>query len=204
VAWIGDGWRTGWTATASDEPACNATMHPNAIRSGKRALRILPNSAGVNVTQSSPITAGESGSASVWIKTADLSGEARLVATYRGADGTVLTRVESAPVTGSTAKFVERTITLPPAPAAARTVHLGIQAQTTTPASDPSAPLQKVFLDDFSLRRGDRAVALINPGFEAEKLRLNFDPFPLLAYRDALADCLEECVTALGTTARIP
>lgn len=204
VAWIGDGWRTGWTVAAGDEPACSATMHPNAIRSGKRALRLLPNSSGVTVTQSSPITAGESGSASVWIKTADLSGEARLVATYRGATGTVLTRVESAPVSGSTPKFVERTVTLPPAPPAARTLHLGILAQTKTPASGPNAPLQKVFVDDFSLRLGDRAVALVNGGFEAEKLRLNFNPSPLLAYRDALADCLEECVTALGASARTP
>ena len=72
--------------------------------------------------------------------------------------------------------------------------------------TDPftNAPLQKVFVDDFSLRLGDRAVALINPGFEAEKLRLNFDPLPLLDYRDALADCLEECVTALGVAARAP
>ncbi len=204
VASIGDGWRTGWTATASDEPACSGTMHPNAIRSGKRALRILPNSAGVTVTQSSPITAGESGSASVWIKTADLTGKARLIATYRGADGTILNRVESAPATGSTPKFVELKITLPPAPPAARTLHLGIQAQTTTPAAGPNAPLQKVFVDDFSLRLGDRAVALVNPGFEAEKLRLNFDPLPLLDYRDALADCLGECVTALGAAARAP
>lgn len=197
VVRFGAGWREGWSVAERDEAACTMTVHPRAIHGGKQALRILPDLEGVSVTQSVPVTPGESVAVSGWLKTDDLNGEARLIAAYHDAQGRALLTVRSEPATASTGLFVKRQAALPPAPVAATTVQFGVSARVERLSPDPKAPLQKVFVDDFALRVGEAEVALVNPGFESERLRLNFDPAPLLAYRERVAACLEQCVQAL-------
>lgn len=197
LAWVGAGWRDGWSVTEGNEAACTVTTHPRAIHGGRQALRVLPDCSGVVVAQELPAKSGKAGVFAGWLKTDDLTGEACLVAEYRDAQGQVIHSVRSEPVTGSSGKFVKRQLTLPPAPLAATTLRLGLSARAKTVSSDPKAPLQKAFFDDLSLQVGENEVSLVNSGFEAERLRLNLAPATLLAYRERVAECLEQCVQTL-------
>jgi hypothetical protein len=197
LAWVGAGWREGWNVTEGNETACTITTHPRAIHGGRQALRILPDSSGVVVTQDLPAGSGKAGVFSGWLKTDDLTGEACLVAEYRDAQGRVIQSVRSEPATGSTGKFVRRQLAVPPAPPAATTLRLGLSARAKTVSSEPKAPMQKAFFDDLSLQVGEAETPMVNLGFEAERLRLNLAPTALLAYRERVAECLEQCMQAL-------
>ena len=107
--------------------------------------------------------------------------------------------MRSEPVTGSTGKFTKREVTLPAPPPTATTLRLGLSARVQKP-SEPKGPLQKAFFDDLSLRLGDADVPLVNPGFEAQHLQLNFDPAALVAYRERVAECLEQCNLVLHSS----
>lgn len=193
---IGAGWREGWSVAGPDEPACSATSHPAAIHSGQRALRILPNRAGVTVSQDLPAYPGKPGVFMGWIKTDDLSGEACLAAEYRDSEGRTITSLRSEPATGSTRMFVRRELKLPAAPPAATTLRLGLTAKVEELSVDPKSPLQKAFFDDLALCVGETGAPLVNPGFEADGLRVNVDPVQLLEYRHRVAECLEQCLRA--------
>jgi hypothetical protein len=196
VVRFGAGWREGWSVAESHDAACSGTSHPAAIHGGQRALRILPDQKGVSVTQDRPIQPEKPGVFTGWIKTDDLSGEACLTAEYRDAQGHALTFLRSEPVTGSTRVFVRRELSLPAPPPSAATLRLGLTAKVEKPSVDPESPLQKAFFDDLALHIGETGVPLVNPGFEADALRVNVDPEPLLDYRDRVAECLEECLRA--------
>ena len=204
VVRIGAGWREGWTVPCAGVAACSSTTHPAAIHSGRQALRILPDRAGVSVVQDLPVTLGKEGVFSGWIKTNDLAGAARLTAEYRDAQGQTLQRWQSEPATGSTRKFVKREVALPEPPAGAKTLRVGLTARCETASADAKSPLQKTFFDHLTLRVGASDAPLVNPGFEADALRVNVDPAPLLEYRDRVAECLERCMIVLRRTAQCP
>lgn len=197
VVWMGNGWREGWNVAEASETACSGTTHRAAIHGGRQALRILPTRAGVLVTQDLPSRTGSGGVLSGWLKTDDLTGEACLMAEYCDARGRSLQTLRSPAVTGSSRKFVKRELALPPSPPGAKTLRLGLFARLDTASDDPKAPLPKAFFDDLAVRVGEAEVTLVNPGFETERLRVNFDPEALLIYRNRVAECLEQCVRAL-------
>lgn len=194
---VGAGWCDGWNVADGNAAACSLTMHPRAIHGGRRALRILPDQAGVMVSQDLPARPGKAGVLSGWLKTNDLTGAAHLTAEYRDAQGHTLRSFRSQPVTGSTGQFAERELALPPAPSAATTLRVGLTARAETLSTDPKAPVQKVFCDDLALHWGQTAVPLVNAGFESEKLRLGSDPAALVAFRERVAECLEQCTLVL-------
>lgn len=199
VVRVGAGWREGWQATAGDESCCTVTMHPRAVHGGLRALRIAPDRAEIMVSQDLPTRAATGGMFSGWIKTDDLAGEARLTAEYRDAAGRTLQSYRGAPVGGSSRKFVKCELVLPVAPPASATIRLGLGVHVDRPSTDAKSPIQKAFFDDLALQVGGAAPPLVNPGFEAEKLRLGLDPAPLAAFRQRVAECLEQCRAVLGT-----
>jgi len=193
------GWREGWHVAEMGEAACSATVHPAAIHGGKQALRMLPTPEGVHVWQEVPAIAGKTGVFSGWIKTDDLAGQARLFAEYRDAGGRVLKSLQSRPATGSQKGFVRRQVTLTEAPRSARTLRVGLSAEVESTSEDQGSPLRKAFFDDLSLQMGEDEVPLVNSGFETERLHLNLDPAALLAYRERVAECLEQCIRVAGT-----
>lgn len=194
---VGGGWHEGWDVAAGNEGACSTTTHPRAVHGGRQALRILPDCAGVLVTQDLPARPGRAGTFSGWLKTDDLAGEACLVAEYRDAQGHTLEAVRSEPVSGSTGRFVELRVALPPAPSSATSLRLGLHARVKTPSADPQSPLQKAFFDDLAVQVGDDEQPVVNPGFEAERLRLNLDQAMLLDYRQRVGECLDQCMLSL-------
>ncbi len=198
VVRVGAGWCEGWSVAETGEAACTMTIHPRAIHGGKQALRILPGRERISVTQDVPVTQeGNAAIVSGWLKTNDLNGKAHLIAEYLDVQGRAILSMRSEPVTGSTEQFQKQQVTLSPAPSAAKTLRLGVKARAESAPADSKAPLQKVFADDFALRVGGKYVTLVNPGFESRRLRLNFNPAPLFAYRERVAACLEQCVQAL-------
>jgi hypothetical protein len=198
VVRVGAGWREGWQATTGDEACCTVTMHPRAIHGGLRALRIVPDRAELVATQDQPIRAGQGGVFAGWLKTDDLTGAARLTAEYLDAAGHSIQRVAGEPVSGSSRKFVRRELALPAPPAAATKLRLGLSARVDRPSTGPKTPIQKAFFDDLSLTLGGKGVPLVNPGFEAEKLRMGLDTAALAAYRERVAECLEQCLAMLA------
>lgn len=193
---LGKGWREGWSVAESQEAACSATSHPAAIHGGQRALRVLPDPAGVTVTQDVAVRPGEPGVFAAWIKTNDLSGQACLAAEFIDSQGKTISCLRSEPATGSTGSFVRRELGLPAAPPAATTLRLGLTATAGTPSDSPESPLQKAFFDDLELCIGQTGVPLCNPGFEAEALRIGDDSSQLLSYRERVGECLEHCLRA--------
>ena len=194
VVRLGNGWRDGWQLNSGDEALCSATLHPAAVHSGRRALRIVPDPSGVLLTQDVPVRPGMAGTLSGWIKTDDLAGTASLMAEYRDAGGKVLQSLAGNPVKGTSRKFVHSELPLPAAPAEAATLRLGLSARLQSTASGSNPPTPKAFFDDLTLQLAGAAVALANPGFETEKLRVGLDPAPLEAYRARVAECLEQCL----------
>jgi hypothetical protein len=93
---------------------------------------------------------------------------------------------------------VHRELALPAPPAAATKLRLGLSARVDRPSTGPKAPIQKAFFDDLSLTLGGKGVPLVNPGFEAEKLRMGLDTAALAAYRERVAECLEQCLAMLA------
>jgi hypothetical protein len=190
---IGAGWSDGWRVVAGNGGACSLTMHPRAVRGGRQALRIAADETGVTLAQELPARVGKTGLFSGWLKTDDLTGTACLVAEYRDAQGHTLHACRSRPVSGSSKKFVACEAVLPAAPAAAVTLRLGVTARAKTLSTGPKARVQKAFFDDLTLRVGEATVPLRNGGFESERFHLGAEPAALAAYRQRVAECLEQC-----------
>lgn len=197
VVRVGGGWSDGWSVTQGNAAACSLTTHPRAVHGGRQALRVLPDQTGVTLTQEAPAKPGIAGLLSGWLKTDDLTGTACLTAEYRDTQGRTIQSFRSSPVTGSSRQFTKVELTLPPAPADAKSLRVGLNARAATLSSDPKAPLQKAFFDDLTFKVGDISGQLINGDFESERLRLGADPLALAAYRDRVAQCLEQCISVL-------
>lgn len=194
---LGGGWCEGWQIRQGDPSACSITTHPRAIHGGQQALRIAPQSGTVQVAQELPVQVGVPGNATAWIKTDDLGGTARLVVEFRDAEGRVVQTAATEPVTGSTGKFVERTVALPgPAPGV-RKLCLLLSVEGVPAATTKNAPIQKAFFDDIAIAFDGRPAPLANADFEIQRLRIGRDPNLLLTYRDRVADCLDRCLQAL-------
>jgi hypothetical protein len=194
---VGGGWSEGWRVTGGNCGACSLTTHPRAVHGGRQALRIVPDPTGVTLAQELPARPGKAAVFSGWLKTDDLTGEACLTAEYRDVQGRTIQRFRSQSVSGSSKKFLKSELAVAPAPSEAATLRVGLVARAKTLSTDAKAPLQKAFFDDLTLRVGDAAVPLVNAGFESERLRLGNDPAALAAYREGVAECLEQCVSAL-------
>jgi len=190
---VGGGWSNGWRVVAGNGGACSLTMHPRAVHSGRQALRVLPDQNGVTLAQDLCARPGTAGLFSGWLKTDDLTGTACLVAEYRDAQGRTLQGLQSQPAGGSTRKFIKCELLLPVAPPEATTLRVGLTARAKTLSSDHRVPLQKAFFDDLTLRVGEAAAALRNSGFESERFHLSADPATLAAYRQRVAECIEQC-----------
>lgn len=194
---IGGGWSDGWTVTQGNAAACSLTAHPRAIHGGRQALRVLPDQTGVKLTQNVPINPGKAGTFSGWLKTDDLTGAACLIADYLDAQGHTILSFRSPPVTGSSHEFTAIELALSPAPPSAKTLRVGLNARAETVSADPKTPLQKAFFDDLALKVGDNSRPLLNADFESEPLHLGSDPAALASYRERVADCVEQCSSAL-------
>lgn len=194
---IGGGWSDGWSVTQGNAAACSLTTHPRAIHGGRQALRVLPDQAGVTLTQDVPINPGTTGTFSGWVKTDDLTGAARLTADYLDAQAHTILSFRSSPVTGSSRQFTKLELALPLAPADAKALRVGLTARAQMVSVDPKAPLQKAFFDDLTLKVGEISGLPINGNFESERLRLGADSAALGSYRERLAECVEQCVSAL-------
>lgn len=196
VVRVGGGWSDGWSVKGN-AAACSLTTHPRAVHGGRQALRVLPDQTGVTPTQDVPAKPTAAGVFSGWLKTDDLTGAACLTAEYLDAQGRTLGSLRSSPVTGSSRQFIKVELTLPPAPAGATTLRVGLNARAETLSSEPKTPLQKAFFDDVALKIGERSTPLANGDFESERLHLGADPAALAAYRERVAQCLEQCTSVL-------
>ena len=189
----------GWTVAGSDAPF-SITVHPNALHGGQQALRVVPGGQEAAVYQDLPITPGKPCTVSGWVKTDDLTGQACIRAEFRDAQGAVLLRCESDPVSGSTGPktFIQGQVAVPTAPPGTVSLRLSLVACLTSVPTGKDVPLPKAFFDDISVRRGRRDEPLSNPGFEVKRLWITRDAAPLLAYRERLGDSLDECAEVLG------
>jgi hypothetical protein len=184
----------GWEVVG-EASMCTRTTHPAAIHDGKQALRVLPQVEEISVYQDVSASAGQSYTVSGWIKTDDLSGSARLRAEVLDSAGKLLHTAESGTVSGSSRRFIQCTITLPGAPVGSHTLRVSLVAVAANESRDP---LQKAFFDAISVTENGEPVALVNPGFENQRVWLTDDTQAYSAYRRAVAECLEQCARALG------
>jgi hypothetical protein len=191
----------GWNVRGP-RSAFNLTSHPNAVRTGERALRILPEAEARAVFQELPAQPGESYTVSAWVKTDDLPGAAKILAELLDAESRVLAAADSAGINGSTGpkNFFKLIADLPVAPHGTTKLRVSLVARKfEAPATDADLqnnPLAKAFFEDVSVKANGREVTLKNPDFEIPLLKITDDPNRLLQFREQIGDLLDQLTGA--------